>query len=326
VRVTSETEEPSWARVVEFLRCPRCAEPLVQELAGVACAHGHRFPERSGYLDFSAESQTAGTTERTFSSFGYEWNAFDAIRDEDESFAAIYFKDVDLPGLAGRVGLDAGCGKGRFTRFLARYLKTLVAHDGSEAVRAAVHNHSDQENIGVVRADLRLPLFAPESFGFVSSLGVLHHLDDPRKGFLHLAQYVAPGGQMLVYLYSRPESMNARAIALAAASVLRRATVNLPHPFLKTLCGPIAALLFAGVVLPGRLGDHIGSGVLSRLPMSTYRDKPFRSLVLDTFDRLSAPVEHRYTWAEIEPWFKEAGLVVDSARDETGWFVLSHRP
>ena len=47
--------------------------------------------------------------------------------------------------------------------------------------------------------------------------------------------------------------------------------------------------------------------------MSTYRDKPFRSLVLDTFDRLSAPVEHRYIWAELEPWFADAGLVVDAA-------------
>ena len=60
--------------------------------------------------------------------------------------------------------------------------------------------------------------------------------------------------------------------------------------------------------------------------MSTYRDKPFRSLVLDTFDRLSAPVEHRYIWAELAPWFADVGLVVDAARDETGWFVLARRP
>jgi hypothetical protein len=53
---------------------------------------------------------------------------------------------------------------------------------------------------------------------------------------------------------------------------------------------------------------------------------PFRSLVLDTFDRLSAPVEHRYVWEDLAPWFEEAGLVVDAARDETGWFVLAHRP
>lgn len=323
--VTSGSGTPSWTRVVECLRCPRCGEPMDPEPAGVSCAHGHRFAERSGYLDFSAELQAHGTTERTFSSFGYEWNSFDAIREEDESFAAIYFKDLDLPGLAGRVGLDAGCGKGRFTRVLARYLQTVVALDGSEAVHAAVHNLRDQENVGVVRADLRLPLFAPRSFDFVSSLGVLHHLDDPREGFERLAQYLAPGGQMLVYLYSRPDSFNARGVALSAASVMRRLTVNLPHSLLRALSAPVAALLFAGVVLPGRWGHRFRVGALSRLPMSTYRDKPFRSLVLDTFDRLSAPVEHRYIWAELEPWFADAGLVVDAARDETGWFVLAHR-
>ena len=60
--------------------------------------------------------------------------------------------------------------------------------------------------------------------------------------------------------------------------------------------------------------------------MATYRDKPFRSLVLDTFDRLSAPVEHRFVWSELAPWFDEAGLVVDAARDESGWFIVAHRP
>ncbi len=323
--VTSEGGASSWVRIVEYLRCPLCGSQLAPESTGVCCPRGHRFPDGSGYLDFSAASQAGGTTARTFSSFGYEWNAFDAIRDEDESFAAIYFRDLDLPGLAGQVGLDAGCGKGRFTRVLARYLKTVVALDGSDAVHAAVHNLGDLENIGVVRADLRLPLFAPESFDFISSLGVLHHLDDPREGFLHLTKYLAPGGQMLVYLYSRPESINVRGAALAFAAVLRRATVKLPHPVLRALSGPIAALLFAGFVLPGRWGDRFRLGALSRLPMSTYRDKPFRSLVLDTFDRLSAPVEHRYIWAELEPWFSDAGLVVDAARDETGWFVLAHR-
>ncbi len=323
--MTSESATPSWVQIVEYLRCPRCRAPFVPEPTGVSCAHGHHFPARTGYLDFSEESPADGTTARTLSSFGYEWNAFDAIRDEDESFAAIYFKDLDLSGLAGCLGLDAGCGKGRFTSVLARHLKTMVALDGSEAVRAAVHNLGDQENIGVVRADLRLPLFATESFDFISSLGVLHHLDDPREGFLHLAQYLAPGGQILVYLYSRPESWNARAAALAAASVVRRVSVRLPHPFLKSLSGPIAAMLFFGVVLPGRYGARFGLVPLSRLPMSTYRDKPFRSLVLDTFDRLSAPIEHRYTWSDLGPWFAEAGLVVDAARDETGWFVLAHR-
>ncbi len=323
--VTAESETATWERIVGYLRCPQCGAPLDTEPVGVRCAHGHHYPVRSGYLDFSAGALADGTTERTLSSFGYEWNAFDAIRDEDESFAAIYFKDLDLATLAGRVGLDAGCGKGRFTRVLARHLKTLIALDGSEAVDAAARNLRDAGNVGVVRADLRTPLFARESFDFIASLGVLHHLDDPRQGFEHLARYLAPGGQMLLYLYSRPDRIGSRSVALALASMLRRATINLPHPLLKLLSSPIAAALELGVVRPGRWGQRRGIVALSRLPLSTYRDKPFRSLVLDTFDRLSAPVEHRYVWAELEPWFARSGLEVDAARDETGWFVLAHR-
>jgi hypothetical protein len=59
--------------------------------------------------------------------------------------------------------------------------------------------------------------------------------------------------------------------------------------------------------------------------MSTYRDNPLPTLVLlNAFDRLSAVV-YRYRWVDIGPWLAEAGLVVDRARDQTGWFVLAHR-
>ncbi len=80
------------------------------------------------------------------------------------------------------------------------------------------------------------------------------------------------------------------------------------------------------MVGPGAVRQRHGVGALAGLPMGAYRDKPFRSLVLDTFDRLSAPVEHRYVWGELGRGSIEAGLVVDAARDETGWFVLAHRP
>jgi hypothetical protein len=115
-------------------------------------------------------------------------------------------------------------------------------------------------------------------------------------------------------------------VALRVAGALRRVTVRLPHPALKVASSPIAALLYYGVVAPGAYGDRRGINALSGLPMNAYRGKPLRSLVLDTFDRLSAPVEHRYLWEDLAPWFEEAGLVVDAARDETGWFILAHRP
>ncbi len=314
--------------IVERLVCPECARP-VEELdmgRGITCAGGHVHSMRDGYLDCFAWSSFGGSTDRTLESFGFEWNNFDDVREEDAGFADVYFRDVDLAGLADKVGLDAGCGKGRYTRFLASHLLAVAALDGSSAVEAAARNLADFGNAVVVKSDLRTAPFAAERFDFIASLGVLHHLDDPRAGFERLVRHLAPGGRVLLYLYSRPSQAGLRASALAAAAALRRLTVRVPHRLLRLLTTPIAAALYVGVVVPGELGDRFSLTALRRLPMDAYRGKPFRSLVLDTFDRLSAPVEHRYVWPELEPWFADAGLVVEAARDETGWFVLARKP
>jgi len=316
------------AAVLARLRCPTCGTPVVAlpDDCGVECREGHRFDRVGGVLDFSVAASPRGSTERTFASFGYEWNAFDDVRGEDESFAEVYFRDVDLDSLKGKVGLDAGCGKGRYTRFLAEYLDAEVALDGSSAVEAAARNLGGIAGTAVVRSDLRDAPFAPESFDFISSLGVLHHLDDPFEGFTQLLTFLAPKGQILLYLYSRPETVNVRSVAQSAARGVRKVTTRLSHPRLKTLSTPIAGVLWWTFVKPGEWGEDHGIGTLADLPMYGYRRKPFRSLVLDTFDRLSAPVEHRYVWSELQKWFDDTGLVVDASREETGWFVLAHRP
>ena len=280
---------------------------------------------RDGYLDCSEAAVIGGSTDRTFASFGFEWNNFDEVRDEDESFAEVYFRDLDLAGLEGKVGLDAGCGKGRYTRFLAAHLAVTAALDGSSAVEAAARNLAGMPSVLVVKSDLRAAPFAAESFDFIASLGVLHHLDDPRQGFERLLTYLAPGGRILLYLYSRPPTPGLRATALRLAAALRTVTVRLPHRLLKVLSEPIAAGLYAGIVLPGGNGDRRGVAALSGLPMNAYRGKPFRSLVLDTFDRLSAPVETPLCLAGLAPWFTNRP-VVEAARDDTGWFVLARKP
>jgi SAM-dependent methyltransferase len=322
-----ETTPENLDAVLAVMRCPECGGHMLPERPDVACVNGHVLPVVDGYLDATgARAVASAATAKTFESFGYEWTTFSDVLEEDKLYAEHYLRDLDLPRLAGRLGLDAGCGRGRYTRFLAPHLSQLVALDGSDAVRSAAANMADLKNTIVLRSDLRRAPFADESFGFVASYGVLHHLEDPRAGFDFLVGLLAPGGVMTLYLYSRPERRGPRGIGLAAAAWLRRYTVRMPHPALRALCYPLAALLWIGVVLPGKLGDVAHVEKLSSLPMATYRGKPARTLVLDSFDRLSAPVEHRYVWADLAPWFEEAGLVVDAYRDESGWFVVAHRP
>jgi SAM-dependent methyltransferase len=316
------------ARIVSSLRCPRCGEPVGSADgpgSGFECVSGHVISARNGYLDVSGEQEVSGSTDKTFASFGYEWNTFADVRTEDAGFAEVYFRDLDFKSLNGKVGLDAGCGKGRYTRFVAPHLEALAALDGSDAVIAASKNLSEFANVTVIKSDLRLAPFAPESFDFICSLGVLHHLDDPHEGFERLVELLAPGGTMLLYLYSRPAEFGARRLALSASAAFRKVTLRMPHKVLKPVSNLVATALRLGVVMPGRFGEKHRIKALAGLPMYTYRDKPFRSLELDTFDRLSAPVEHRYVWADLAPWFDRAGLTVDAHRDEAGWFVLAHR-
>jgi len=322
-------------RLLELFVCPRCGATFAStatapgansDTGAVVCDRGHAFPAERGYVDFSQGLGADSTTARTFESFGYEWNTFDDVREEDAQFAQVYFRDLDLESLGGKIGLDAGCGKGRYTRFLAPHLDALIALDGSSAVEAAARNLASFPNVVVVKADLRAVPVAPGSVDVVVCLGVLHHLEVPRQGFGSLVRLLGPGGRILVYLYSRPPGLGARRLALSAAAALRALTVRMPHRVLRALSAPIAALLYVGVVRLGAFGQRAGIARLAGLPMAGYRGKPLRSLVLDTFDRLSAPVEHRYLWEELAPWFDEEGLVVDAARDEGGWFVLAHRP
>lgn len=324
------TESSAGARplppeIVERLQCPTCTGPMDAEDGTVVCLNGHRIVSRNGYLDASFE-QTDTTVLKTFESFGYEWTHFDRMQPEDEGYFREYFASVDVEMLRDCVALDAGCGKGRYTRFAANYVRAVAALDGSEAVTAAVRNLAELPNVAVVKADLRDAPFFPGSFDFISCLGVLHHLPDPQQGFDVLVRLLAPGGRLLIYVYSRPGSPGVRAFALEGARILRLVTVRLPHRLTRALAAPIALCLYVAVVVPGSIGERVGLAALARLPLVAYRKRPLRSLWLDTFDRLSAPLERRYVWPEIRSWFEKAGLEVESVVDRAGLTVLARRP
>ena len=309
------------------LRCPVCrlAVTRIVDEIGFGCASGHLMLFQAGYLRADQGKQDE-VSRRTAESFGYEWTTFDGVRGEDETFARRYLSDLRLDELVGKVGLDAGCGKGRFTRYLAPHLGTLVALDASSAIAVASHDLAEFANVVTVRSDLRTAPFQDSSFDFVSCLGVLHHLEDPRTGFHALVRLLSPGGTMLLYLYSRPTDHGLRWAGIEMAKILRRLTVQIDRRSLRWLSAGVAAVLKVTFVIPGRWGDKRGVSWLADLPLAVYRERPFRALWLDTFDRLSAPVEHRYVWADLEPWFAEEGLVVESRRDEAGFFIVLRRP
>ena len=158
-------------------------------------------------------------------------------------------------GSRGKVGLDAGCGKGRYTRFLAQHLDAEVALDGSSAAEAAARNLADIADVGgrplrparrpVRPGELRLhlePGRAPPPRRPVRRLPAAAHL--PRPGGPDPALPLQPPADA-----ERPVG---RPVGRDGGSA--RSPSRLSHPTLKALSTPDRRRPLGGVRRAGRVG------------------------------------------------------------------------
>lgn len=89
---------------------------------------------------------------------------------------------------------------GRHTYFLARSAHEVVAVDLGDAIRVTADNIAGCQNVRLLQADIDYLPFRPDSFDFICSIGVLHHLVDPQFGFNTLLRCLRPGGTIHIYL------------------------------------------------------------------------------------------------------------------------------
>lgn len=265
----------------------------------------------------------------TAKSFGYEWQAFSEMLPDYESNFRWYFERFTRDSFAGKLVLDAGCGTGRHTFHMARSgVREVVAMDLSQAIEVAARNNRENANTHFVQADIYHPPFPPGSFDFVYSLGVLHHLPDPEKGFRALLPLLKADAFMNIYLYWNLETEPKwRRAALAMITQARRVTTRMPHALLKKMSWVIAAGFQVAFVLPSRALEKISAmrNLADRVPLGHYRKYSFRVLYTDQFDRFSAPIENRYSRADVARWFERAGFEDVVILGGAGWRASGRR-
>jgi SAM-dependent methyltransferase len=97
--------------------------------------------------------------------------------------------------------LDAGCGNGRYSRFLLRHADAdagIIGFDLSPKMLTRARKRLESDRVSHTVADLtRLP-FGDNQFDVVVCGWVLEHLPDPRPGLRELARVLRPGGKMLL--------------------------------------------------------------------------------------------------------------------------------
>ena len=334
--------------VVEALRCPGCEgdlaaredAPDIEAEGGLRCVQCHRefavangvprmlLPEMRDALSGNSAGEVDVRQIETAHSFGFEWSHFPDMYMEWSRNFLDYMKPHEPAFFHGRKVLDAGCGSGRHAYYAAQYGAEVWAVDIGPAADVARRNTSGCFGVHVVQADLNSLPFAPESFDFIYSIGVLHHLPDPEGAFRNLLRYLKPGGEIKVYLYWKPEGRPLKRALLGLVTLARKITTRLPYRLVYALSFPAAWAAVVLFVWPYRVARHIpGLRRIAELtPMKQYSRYPFRVCVNDQFDRFSAPLERRYTKAEVEAWLTRAGLEEPDVRPNCGWGGSGRKP
>ena len=333
-------------QLLETLRCPRCHGGLTwsvhagdtRQLFCQRCKEAFPIiagiprmllsPLREALLGKGVAKGADAIQVETALSFGFEWSRFPEIYEEWNQSFLNYMQPHGPEFFRGKKVLDAGCGNGRFAYHAAKYGAEVWAIDLGPAVEVARRNTDSAGEVQVVQADLHQPPFVLESFDFICSIGVLHHLPNPEAAFQSLVRFLKPGGEIQIYLYWKPEGRPIKRALLAAVKAVRQITTRLPREVVHALAFPAALAAFAFFVWPYQvLKKTPGFGRLAEdLPMKQYASFPFRVCVNDQLDRLSAPIENRYTRQEVAEWLSRAGLEQSTVSAAYGWVGTGRKP
>ncbi len=320
-------------KLLAYLVCPTCDGPLELsvsrredqeimegELRCPACAAS--FPITSGVPRFANLEHVESDKRATAAGFGWQWQHF---TQEDDRYAEQFLgwiAPVTPDFFRDKVVLEGGCGKGRHTQLAARWgAREVIGIDLSVAVDTAFAATRELENAHIIQADIyHLPL--ARKFDYAFSIGVLHHLPDPRGGFLSLASKVKQGGHITAWIYG---AENNEWITRFVNPVREKITSQIDQrALLHASKVPAACLYLATKLVYGPL-NRAGSSLAKHLFYNDYLNSistfGWREQHTIVFDHLVAPTAFYISREEFETWWRDLGAsdVAISWHNKNSW-------
>ena len=298
--------------------------PVTIDEANSSLAAGERrYPIENGVIRFRRDDGYNA-------SFAMQWKAFRLTQYDHVNGTTLtrnrYERGTGWPlvGLDGETILEAGCGAGRFTRYLGATGARLVSIDYSAAVDVSAEMNGDHDNILFAQADILDPPFAPASFDRVFCHGVIQHTPDPARAFQCLDRLVKPGGYLSIDVY------------LKDGRIRPWKSKYLWRPLTRTM-DPARLMTFLRWFIPKWLpidtcikrlpvlGNYLGAVI----PCWNYfytglpQELKVEWAIMDTFDALAPAHDNPVTLAEVEGWFRRASYA-DFTVTEGGNGVLGN--
>ncbi len=249
---------------------------------------------------------------RVVDEFGEEWMKFYEHDDDLVEKGGIEYFDILSNTMVnkGSYVLDVGCGTGRWTKYLSDKAGFIEAVDPSNAIFVADKLLGDIKNVRLSQASIETLPFADETFDFVMSIGVLHHIPNTREALNDCVKKVKKGGYFYVYLYYNLDKRGPIYKAFFQVSDLIRKVVSLlPGKIKHFVCDVLAIVFYMPFVLAGRFFNFLGyKDLAKRMPLSGYQNRSFFMIRNDALDRFGTRLEQRFSANEVIEMMENAGL------------------
>lgn len=308
-------------RLLQNLSCPACAgaitldsaetredgEILEGRLACTSC--DLNWPIVRGVPRFASLAEVKEDKAATATNFGWQWQHFTQSDEKyDEQFLG-WIQPITRDFFQDKVVLEGGCGKGRHTLLAAQWgARDVIGIDLSAAVETAFAATRHLPNVHIVQADIfHLPL--ARAFDYAFSVGVLHHLPDPRAGFKALVSKVKRGGHVSAWVYG---AENNEWITRWIDPLRERLTSRMnPRALLQLSKVPAAFMFAATKLLYGPVNrSSRGAALAGLLFYNDYLNSisrfGWREQHTIVFDHLVAPTSFYISRAEFSEWWQEA--------------------
>lgn len=264
--------------------------------------------------------------------FGHEWSTFRQGENElspadREAIFRSYFRIFPWSELPSNpVGIDVGCGSGRWSVMVAPKVGHLHLVDASaEALSVARQNLAHAANVSFHLASVDNIPVDDNSLDFAFSLGVLHHVPDTAAAIRAVAAKLKAGAPFLIYLYyaldNRPWWYRA---IWRFSNFLRKGISSLPPTVRLIISQIIAAVAYWPLARFAARVERVGFSPAA-IPLEFYRHRSFYVMRTDAYDRFCTSLEQRFTRRQIEQMLSGAGFGEIRFSDETPYWCAVAR-
>lgn len=241
---------------------------------------------------------------KTAAAFSKSWNLAPAGSVYTQAQFVDWLDPVDESHIGGKRVLELGCGNASLLQHMVAWSPTFVQGvelgDSAQVAKENMRN-SGFGNWRITQTDLTD--FQSDGFDFVYCIGVLHHLEEPRKGFEAVIRNTKSGGRFHCWVYGHEGN---RVIRLLVEP-LRRLCSWLPWWFTRYLVAlPLSVPYFIYAKSLARLPS---SSLVRRFPLYEYSrwiaQREFSFFHHVAFDQLIAPRTVYLRRTTIEKWLHE---------------------